>query len=64
MLTFADAQPAMSEYLYCLNDRRDARLIAAFMTEASIVYPWAHPAKIRMRSSANFQLTSQRLLER
>lgn len=39
MLTFADAQPAMSEYLYCLNDRRDARLIAAFMTEASIVYP-------------------------
>lgn len=39
VLTFADAQPAMSEYLYCLNDRREARLIAAFMAEASTVYP-------------------------
>ena len=37
-LSFTDATPAMSEYLYCLNERRDARLIAAFMAEASLVY--------------------------
>lgn len=37
-LSFADAEPAMSEYLYCLNERREARLIAAFMAEAALVY--------------------------
>jgi DNA-binding transcriptional LysR family regulator len=37
-LTFSDAEPEMSEYLYCLTERRDARLIAAFMAEASLVY--------------------------
>jgi LysR family transcriptional regulator, low CO2-responsive transcriptional regulator len=37
-LAFSDAAPAMSEYLYCLNERRDARLIATFVAEASAVY--------------------------
>jgi LysR family transcriptional regulator, low CO2-responsive transcriptional regulator len=37
-LTFTDAQPAMSEYLYCLSERREARLISMFMAEASHVY--------------------------
>lgn len=37
-LSFTDARPAMSEYLYCLNERREARLIEAFMAEASLVY--------------------------
>jgi LysR family transcriptional regulator, low CO2-responsive transcriptional regulator len=37
-LSFTDASPEMSEYLYCLNERRDARLIATFMAEAAAVY--------------------------
>jgi LysR family transcriptional regulator, low CO2-responsive transcriptional regulator len=38
-LSFADDQATVSEYLYCLQDRREARLIAAFLAEASLAYP-------------------------
>jgi aminoethylphosphonate catabolism LysR family transcriptional regulator len=33
VLAFEGATPELSEYLYCLQDRRDARLIAAFLAE-------------------------------
>jgi aminoethylphosphonate catabolism LysR family transcriptional regulator len=39
VLSFADDRPTVGEYLYCLRDRRDARLIAAFMAAASFAYP-------------------------
>jgi len=38
MLTFDDAKPELSEYLYCLHDRSEARLIAAFL---GLVHPVA-----------------------
>ena len=38
ILSFSDCRPTLSEYLYCLNDRREARLIEAFMAEARRAY--------------------------
>ncbi len=35
VLALAGDAPVMSEYLYCLQERRDARLIAAFLAEAA-----------------------------
>jgi LysR family transcriptional regulator, low CO2-responsive transcriptional regulator len=38
VLHFADSEAMLSEYLYCLHDRREARLIEAFMAEARVIY--------------------------
>jgi LysR family transcriptional regulator, low CO2-responsive transcriptional regulator len=38
VLHFADAEAMLAEYLYCLSDRREGRLIQAFMTEARLIY--------------------------
>jgi hypothetical protein len=39
MLTFTDGAPRLHEYLYCLRERRGARLIDAFVSLAAPAEP-------------------------